>query len=203
MVETQIRARGVTDPRVLAAMATVPRERFLPEEARHLAYGDYPLDIGCGQTMSQPYIVAYMSAALATAPGDRVLEIGAGCGYQTAVLAALGVEVFAIEIVATHAAAAAARLAALGYRHAQVRHGDGYDGWPDAAPFDAALVAAAPDHVPPALLEQVRLGGRLVLPVGRDDQVLLTLVRTTSGWDELDRLPVRFVPLTRTIREDV
>jgi protein-L-isoaspartate(D-aspartate) O-methyltransferase len=197
MVEWQLRARGVDDPRVLDAMRRVPRHLFVPAEHRQQAYGDHPLDIGFGQTISQPYIVGYMTAALSLPPEARVLEIGTGSGYQTAVLAEVAREVYSIEVVPEHADIAHERLRALGYDNVHVRTGDGYDGWPEAAPFDGILVAAAPDHVPRPLVEQLKIGARLVLPVGRADQDLLVLTRTDEGVREDDRLPVRFVPFVR------
>jgi protein-L-isoaspartate(D-aspartate) O-methyltransferase len=199
MVDSQIRPRGVHDPLVLAAMSKVPRHRFLPDDDVHLAYGDHPVDIGLGQTMSQPYIVAFMTEALAIGPNDKVLEIGSGSGYQTAVLAEIARDVYSIEIVSEHAARAARVLTELGYTNVQVQHADGYAGWPQAAPFDGILVAAAPDHVPPALIEQLALGRRLVVPVGRGEQDLLVLTRTPDGVREESRLPVRFVPFTRSV----
>jgi protein-L-isoaspartate(D-aspartate) O-methyltransferase len=198
MVEHQIRARGIDDPRVLDAMRRVERHRFVPERERDLAYGDHPVDIGFGQTISQPYIVGYMTAALALTPEARVLEIGTGSAYQTAVLAEIAREVYTIEVVADHAMRAAQLLDALGYRNVHVRHGDGYEGWLAAAPFDAIIVTAAPDHIPPPLTNQLRVGGRMVVPVGVGNQDLLVLTRTESGLREDDRLAVRFVPLVRS-----
>lgn len=197
MVEAQMRSRGIADARVLEAMARVPRHRFIRPQDRDLAYGDYPVDIGLGQTISQPYIVAFMTEALALKPGDRVLEIGTGSGYQTAVLAELAREVYSIEVVPTHADAAAAVLHELGYTNIHLRSGDGYGGWPEAAPFDAVIVTAAPDHLPQPLVDQLKAGGRMVVPVGRGDQELLTLYKDDDGMRVASRLPVRFVPLTR------
>ena len=155
MVETQLRARGIRDARVLEAMAAVPRHRFVDPREVELAYGDFPIDIGLGQTISQPYIVAYMSEALQLAPHHTVLEIGAGSGYQTAVLAGLVREVYSIEIVPEHARRAAAVLGELGFHNVHVREGDGYQGWPEHAPYDAVIVTAAPDHIPQPLVEQL------------------------------------------------
>ena len=197
MVETQLRSRDITGARVLGAMAAVPRHRFVRERDIDLAYGDYPIDIGLGQTVSQPYIVAFMSAALDLRPTDRVLEIGTGSGYQTAVLGELAAEVYSVEIVPAHAERAASILAALGYQNVQLRTGDGYAGWPEAAPFNGVIVTAAPDHIPQPLIEQLGVGGRLVVPVGRGDQDLLVMTRTADGLREEGRIPVRFVPLTR------
>lgn len=198
MVETQLKARGITDPRVLEAMAKVPRHEFMPEELRHRAYEDRPLPIGHGQTISQPYIVAFMTEQLDPEPGDRVLEIGTGSGYQAAVLAELVDQVYTIEIVEPLAETAAAALGKAGYGNVHVRAGDGYKGWPEEAPFDAVIVTAAPDHVPQPLVDQLREGGRMMIPVGEQGAVQqLTLLRKEGG--ELKReavMPVRFVPLT-------
>jgi protein-L-isoaspartate(D-aspartate) O-methyltransferase len=197
MVETQLRARGIRDPRVLEAMTSVPRHRFVNESEVELAYGDFPIDIGLGQTISQPYIVGYMSEALQLSPDDRVLEVGTGSGYQAAVLAGLVREVYTIEIVPELARRASAVIAALNFFNVHVREGDGYVGWPEHAPFNAVIVTAAPDHIPPPLIEQLAMGGRLVVPVGRWDQDLLVMTRTIDGLREESRIAVRFVPLTR------
>lgn len=198
MVETQLRARGVLDPRVLDAMARVPRHRFVREEDVERAYGDHPLDVGFGQTISQPYIVGYMTEQLAIPQGGRVLEIGTGSGYQTAILAELAGEVYTIEIVPELAARAARVLGELGYRNVHTRFGDGYGGWPEAAPFDAIIVTAAPDHLPHPLTQQLAVGGRLAVPVGRVEQDLIVFVKGPEGLKEQSRLPVRFVPLIRS-----
>ena len=197
MVESQIRARGVDDPRVLNAMVTVPRHRFVLPRDVDIAYGDFPIDIGFSQTISQPYIVAYMTEALDLQPSDRVLEVGTGSGYQAAVLGQLVREVATIEIVPELAARSKALLAELGYTNVTVRAGDGYLGWPERAPFDAVIVTAAPDHVPQPLVDQLAIGGRLVIPVGRGDQDLIIYTKGSNGLREESRLPVRFVPLTR------
>lgn len=197
MVDQQIRARGVRDPRVLAAMEAVPRHRFVLPDDEHTAYADSPIAIGHGQTISQPYIVAYMTEALNLPPDARVLEIGTGSGYQAAVLAELVKDVYTIEIVTPLAERAARLLRDLGYDNVHVRDGDGYKGWPEEAPFQAIIVTAAPDHVPDALVEQVAIGGRLVIPVGEIEQDLFVYVRTEAGLREEARIPVRFVPLTR------
>ena len=197
MVDTQLRARDIDDPRVLEAMARVPRHRFVRDRDAEFAYGDYPLDIGLGQTISQPYIVAYMTQALAVTPDAKILEIGTGSAYQTAVLAEIAAEVYSIEIVADHASRAARLLEELHYTNVHVRVGDGYSGWPEASPFDGIMVTAAPDHVPQPLVEQLKVGGRLVVPIGRGDQDLLVFTRTEQGLKEEQRLAVRFVPLTR------
>jgi protein-L-isoaspartate(D-aspartate) O-methyltransferase len=196
MVREQIEARGVRDARVLAAMRKVPRHLFVLPEEQGEAYDDYPLAIGHGQTISQPYIVAYMTEALELKPRDRVLEIGTGSGYQAAILAELVAEVYSIEIVEPLAKQAEARLHRLGYSNVRVRAGDGYRGWPEAAPFDAIIVTAAPDHVPQPLEDQLREGGRMVLPLGRWDQDLIRLHRTREGILREYLLPVRFVPMT-------
>ncbi len=197
MVREQVEPRGIRDAKTLAALRKVPRHLFVPEASRHLAYEDYPLPIGEGQTISQPYIVAYMTEALRLRGGETVLEIGTGSGYQAAILAEIAAEVYSIEIVPALAASAAERLAALGYANVRVRAGDGYRGWPEAAPFDGILVTAAPDHVPQPLVDELKPGGRLVIPVGVDTQELRVLVkRADGGLDEERTLPVRFVPMT-------
>jgi protein-L-isoaspartate(D-aspartate) O-methyltransferase len=197
MVDDQMRARDIRDPRVLAAMQKVPRHRFVREGDVDAAYADSPIAIGFGQTISQPYIIAYMTEALALPPSARVLEIGTGSGYQAAILGELAGEVYTIEIVPELAARSSALLAELGYANVHVRSGDGYAGWPEHAPFDSIIVTAAPDHIPQPLVDQLKPGGRLVVPVGRGDQDLLVMVRTADGLREESRLPVRFVPLTR------
>lgn len=196
MVDRQLAARDITDPRVLAAMGRVPRHLFVPEVERREAYADYPLPIGHEQTISQPYVVAYMSQALGLEGDERVLEIGTGSGYQAAVLAELCREVYTIEIVPELAASARALLAELGYRNVQVRAGDGYRGWPEAAPFDAVIVTAAPDHVPEPLVAQLREGGRMIVPVGAVDQDLVLIERGPRGVVQRRVMPVRFVPMT-------
>ena len=196
MVVEQIEARDVVDRRVLAAMRTVPRHRFVPEALHPEAYDDHPLPIGEGQTISQPYIVAIMSELLRLEGGERVLEVGTGSGYQAAVLAGLAAEVYSIEIVEPLARQAAATLRELGYTGVAVRAGDGYLGWPEAAPFDAIIVTAAPDHVPQPLVDQLKPGGRLVIPVGVFYQELLQCVKSPQGLRCTSVIPVRFVPLT-------
>jgi len=196
MVREQIEARGVRDPRVLEAMRQVPRHLFVPDDVRDGAYGDHPLPIGHGQTISQPYIVALMSELGRIEPGAKVLEVGTGSGYQAAVLDAIGAEVFSIEILESLAERAAATLKELGYDRVRVRHGDGYLGWPEEAPFDAILITAAPPTIPEPLERQLKPGGRLVAPVGRHDQTLVVLTRTEQGLDRQDIIPVRFVPMT-------
>jgi len=195
MVSSQIESRGVRDPGVLRALRAVPRHRFVPESERASAYDDRPLPIGHQQTISQPYIVALMSELADVQPEDTVLEVGTGSGYQAAVLAEMGAKVFSIEIVEPLAKQSKATLAALGY-DVTVRHGDGYAGWPEHAPFDAVLVTAAPPYIPAPLKEQLKIGGRLVIPVGTRFQSLLRVTRTKNGFREEEVLPVRFVPMT-------
>ena len=197
MVEA-IAAAGVRDSATLAAMRAVPRHAFVPADVRDLAYGDYPLAIGYQQTISQPYVVAFMTEQLRPRPGMKVLEIGTGSGYQAAVLGAIGCEVYTIEIVEPLATRAAAVLARLGYGHVHVRAGDGYRGWPEEAPFDAVIVTAAAPESPPALLTQLAPRGRLIMPVGpRDGMQYLVLVEKDAAGAIAQRtlLPVRFVPL--------
>jgi protein-L-isoaspartate(D-aspartate) O-methyltransferase len=197
MVEDQIERRGITDPAVLAAMRTVPRHRFVPPDQASAAYDDRALPIGFGQTISQPYVVAYMTQALQLAPAHRVLEVGTGSGYQSAVLGQIVKDVQTIEIVPELATRARALLAELGYSNIHVRSGDAYAGLPELAPFDRIIVTAAPDHVPQPLIDQLAVGGRMIVPVGGSRQ---QLVLVTKDADEIhsDRLlDVVFVPLTR------
>ena len=201
MVETQIRARGVGNVRVLEAMRTVPRHVFVPARMRDSAYDDTPLPIGYGQTISQPFVVARMTELLGLEGNERVLEIGTGSGYQAAILSVLAREVYTIEIVEPLARSAARTLARLGYRNVHVRAGDGYQGWPEEAPFDAIVVTAAPPRVPEPLKQQLALGGRLIIPVGDYDQELKILERTEHGLSERAVLPVRFVPMTGTAQQ--
>ena len=197
MVRTQIEARGVKDAAVLAAMRRVPRHEFVPADVRAQAYADHPLPIGERQTISQPYIVGFMTELLQVKPGHRVLEIGTGSGYQAAVLAELGADVYTIEIVEKLAATARSVLQRLGYDRIRVRAGDGYQGWPDAAPFDRIIVTAAPPEVPQPLIDQLKPGGRLVVPEGVHDQDLVLYTKTADGKLQRERvLPVRFVPMT-------
>jgi protein-L-isoaspartate(D-aspartate) O-methyltransferase len=195
MVREQIAARGVQDARVLAALERVPRHELVPAEAREHAYEDRPLAIGHGQTISQPFVVAYMSEQLELDGSERVLEVGTGSGYQAAVLAELAREVWSIEIVPELAARASADLARLGYTNVHVKAGDGYRGWPEQAPFDAIIVTAAPGHVPEPLVEQLAVGGRMILPVGSFEQELLRIERTADGLREERLIGVRFVPM--------
>ena len=198
MVSRQIAARGVSDERVLAAMRTVPRHRFVPERLARSAYADHPLPIGEGQTISQPYIVALMTETLAVEEDDRVLEIGTGSAYQAAVLAELVAEVYSIEIRGPLAESAAALLDELEYGNVQTRHADGYYGWPEAAPFDHIMITAAVDHVPPPLLEQLAVGGRLILPLGNPfaHQSLVVVTKSKDGFRMQEILGVLFVPMT-------
>jgi protein-L-isoaspartate(D-aspartate) O-methyltransferase len=197
MVETQIRARGIRDTRVLDAMRRVPRHLFVPESVRANAYDDTPLPIGDDQTISQPYIVAYMSETLELRPTDKVLEIGTGSGYQAAILAELAGDVFTIEIVAALALRARQTLDTLGYRNVRVRHGDGYLGWPEEAPFTKIIVTAAPPEIPPVLIEQLRVGGIMIVPVGRVDQMMTIVRKTDTGVITRETIPVRFVPMIK------
>lgn len=196
MVDATVAARGVTDRVVLSAMRTVPRHLFVPPEFARLAYSDQALPIGHDQTISQPYIVALMTELADLGPRERVLEVGTGSGYGAAVLASVADSVYTIEILEPLAASAAARLDSLGYGNVVVRHGDGYRGWHERAPFDAVVVTAAPDHVPEPLLSQLATGGRLVIPVGDFHQELLCISRTAHGDVERTVIPVRFVPMT-------
>ncbi len=199
MIDSQLRSRGIADPRVLDAMRKVPRHLFVPEEFRWRAYDDSPLPIGHDQTISQPYIVGYMSEALELKPTDRVLEIGTGSGYQAAILGELAGEVYTIEIVPELAERARTALESAGYKNVHVRHGNGYLGWPEAAPFDRIIVTAAPDKVPQALVDQLAVGGIMVVPVGGvyDDQVMTILRKTDTGVMTRETLPVRFVPMVK------
>jgi protein-L-isoaspartate(D-aspartate) O-methyltransferase len=196
MVATQLETRDISNPRVLDAMRTVQRHLFVPESERARAYENRPLPIGLGQTISQPYVVAAMTQALDPQPGDRVLEIGTGSGYQAAVLSRLVVRVWSIEIVPELAERSRALLAARGYDNVTVIAGDGYRGLPDQAPFDGIIVTAAPEKVPQPLIDQLAVGGRLVIPVGGARQHLEVLIRTESGIERKRLFGVRFVPMT-------
>jgi protein-L-isoaspartate(D-aspartate) O-methyltransferase len=197
MVEEQIRARGVTDPKVLAAIKTVPRHLFVPDGERRRAYTDSPLPIGAGQTISQPYIVALMTSLLDVEPGDRILEVGTGSGYQAAVLSRLARQVYSVEILEHLAGRARRTLSVLGYGNVHVRVGDGYQGWPEEAPFDGIIVTAAPPRIPEPLKRQLKVGGKMVIPVGEGYQDLEVLTkRPDGGFDRAKVLPVRFVPMT-------
>ena len=196
MVKQQLRGRDIVFPRVLEAMRTVPRHRFIPEGAQEVAYADHPVPIGHQQTISQPYIVAIMTQALAPKPTDRVLEIGTGSGYQAAVLAEVSAQVFTIEIVEPLGKRAASTLRALGYDTIHFRLGDGYAGWPEEAPFDAIMLTAAPPQIPEPLLQQLKVGGVMIAPVGRGHQELVKIRRTAEGFERERMMGVRFVPMT-------
>ena len=197
MVDEQIAARGITDAATLEAMRTVPRHEFLPMRLRDEAYMDYPLPIGHGQTISQPFIVAFMTEAISPQPGEKILEIGAGSGYQAAVLAQMGADVYSVEIVEPLADMARQTLERLGFTNAHVKHGDGFRGWPEYAPFDAIVVTCAPDQIPPPLVEQLRDGGRMIIPVGTGlSQELVLLRKKGDRIEKQSVLPVRFVPMT-------
>jgi protein-L-isoaspartate(D-aspartate) O-methyltransferase len=196
MVKKQIAARGISDKRVLAAMQKVERHRFVAEELRRHAYGDYPLPIEAGQTISQPYIVALMTELADVSAKDTVLEIGTGSGYQAAVLGELAAHVYTIEIVDTLAATARRRLESLGYDNVTVKAGDGYQGWPEHAPFDAIVVTAAPENIPQPLIDQLADGGKLVIPVGTSSQDLVLVEKKEGKITQRSITPVIFVPMT-------
>ena len=195
MVDQQIRRRNVQAPDVLRAMEQVPRHRFVPDHQRGSAYVDSPLPIGDGQTISQPYVVALMTELLELDGDSKVLEIGTGSGYQAAVLSRIAKQVYSIEIRESLGEAARALLDDLGYDNVQVKIGDGYQGWPDAAPFDGIIVTAAPERVPQPLVDQLRIGGKMVVPVGRFLQELLVITRTADGIETREVAGVRFVPM--------
>ena len=197
MVRRQIQDRGITNRRVIAAMSAVPRHRFVPDEELGRAYMDSPAPIGFGQTISQPYIVAFMTDVIDPQPSDRVLEIGTGSGYQTAVLAEIVRDVYTIEFVAPLGERARALLDELGYRNVHTRIGSGYDGWPDAAPFDKIVVTAAPETLPNALVDQLAVGGVMVAPIGWGDQALTIVRKTDRGVTTDESLAVRFVPMVK------
>lgn len=199
MVASQIENRGVTDKRVLRAMEKVPRELFVREDERPRAFRDGPLPIGCGQTISQPYIVAFMTEQLSLRSEDRILEIGTGCGYQTAILAELGRHVYSIEIIRELAEKAEERLNQLGYNNISYRIGDGSNGWPEEAPFDAIMVTAAPGRIPQTLRDQLAVGGRMIIPAGTFHQRLFRVRKTPGGLKEDKLIGVRFVPMTGRI----
>jgi protein-L-isoaspartate(D-aspartate) O-methyltransferase len=201
MVEQQIAARGITDGRTLAALRKVPRHLFVPPSLAGEAYEDRPLPIGQGQTISQPYIVGFMTQALGLKEHATVLEVGTGSGYQAAVLAEIADKVYTIEIVEALAREARERLARLEYRNVEVRTGDGYLGWPEAAPFEGILVTAAAPRVPEPLRQQLADGGRLVIPVGDEYQEIIVVTRHGKDFEERRVLPVRFVPMTGRVRQ--
>jgi len=197
MIDEQLIPRGIKSDAVLAAMNTVPRHLFVPENLRQSAYNDYPMPIGYEQTISQPYIVAYMTEQLDLSPGMKVLEIGTGSGYQTAVLAELGCKVYSVELLESLADEARVTLAVLGYDSVMVRHGDGYAGWPEEAPFDAIIVTAAPSIVPEQLIDQLKDGGKTIIPIGaaHSVQILERITKSGERIIEDDLIPVRFVPM--------
>ncbi len=199
MVRTQIKARGISHSTTLTAMLNVPRHQFVPEQQKPLAYSDRPLPIGKGQTISQPYIVAYMTQALKPKRTDRVLEIGTGSGYQAAVLSEIVDTVYTMEIVKELAFDSDKRLKQLGYNNILVRHGDGYNGWPEKAPFDAIMVTAGAETIPQPLLDQLKIGGRMIIPVGPHNSVrqLVSIIKKKDRLIKKNVMPVRFVPFTR------
>jgi protein-L-isoaspartate(D-aspartate) O-methyltransferase len=204
MIEHHLKGRDITDPAVLQAMTDVPRHRFVPPALQAQAYADRPLPIGNGQTISQPYIVALMTQLLEVRPSDRVLEIGTGCGYQAAVLSKLGAQVYTIEIVLELARDARKLLAELGFQNIYVKTGDGFDGWPEKAPFDKIILTCAVKEFPPALVAQLREGGRIIAPLGSPGTVKQLFLATKSNGDikKTRILPVRFVPMTGKALED-
>ncbi len=202
MVREQLAGRDIRDARVLEAMLKVPRHEFVPPDLADVAYEDGALPLTLGQTISQPYIVAFMTQALALQGNERVLEIGTGSGYQAAVLAEIVHEVYTIEILDELAKRAEGVIASLGYRNIHFRTGDGYLGWPEQAPFDCIIVTAAPDHLPQPLIDQLKTGGRMIIPVGRFDQELLLIEKHESGIIRRSTIPVRFVPMTGIAQEN-
>jgi len=196
MVDRQLAGRDVTDPKVLAAMRKIERHKFVPPDLRDEAYVDSPLPIGEGQTISQPYIVGLMTQLLQLKGGEKVLEVGTGSGYQAAVLAEIAKEVYTIEIIEKLGKRADVLLKELGYKNVHVKIGDGYRGWPKHAPFDAIIVTAAPEHIPPPLIDQLKIGGRLVIPVGEWSQELIVVEKTKEGVQRHTSIPVQFVPMT-------
>lgn len=196
MVDEQLTTRDIADEPVLSAMRTVPRHRFVPDAYQSLAYADHPVPLADGATVSQPYIVALMTQLAGIHQGDRVLEIGTGSGYQAAVLAALGAEVYTLEVTEALATRAARTLTDLGYTGVHVRHGDGYRGWPEHAPYAAILVTAAAPTLPRPLIDQLAVGGRLVIPLGRGSQDLQVIERRAHDLRTESVLPVQFVPMT-------
>jgi protein-L-isoaspartate(D-aspartate) O-methyltransferase len=201
MVQKQIIERGITDTAVIDAMLSIERHKFIPREYESHAYSDYPLPIGEGQTISQPYIVALMTELLALQETDKVLEIGTGSGYQAAILSVIVKEVYTIEIVPSLAQSAQERLRDMGFKNVQVRCGDGFLGWSEAAPFDAIIITCAPPEVPQPLIEQLTEGGRLVVPLGSDFQILTLYKKIAGELQKTEIVPVRFVPMTGLIEE--
>ena len=201
MVEQQVRQRGVTQPEVLAAMAQVPRHMFVPGALRSQAYSDQPLVVGQGRTVYTPYVVALMTSLLDLDRGDKVLEVGTGTGYHAAILSRIAREVYSIEIDSSAASQASKRLSGLGYPNVFVRHGDGYQGWIEEAPFDAILLSVAPPRVPKPLIDQLRVGGKMVVPVGGFFQDLLVITKTADGLEKRTVIPVRVAPMAGKVRD--
>lgn len=200
MVE-RLRQRGITQPDVLASMEKVPRHLFVPESLRSQAYADEVLPLGSGRTIYEPHVVALMTSLLDLQKGDKVLEVGTGSGYHAAVLARLAREVYSVEIVPPVASQARQRLQALGYHNIEIRVGDGYQGWAEKAPFDAILLSAAPPHIPKPLIDQLRVGGRMVVPVGGLLQDLLVITKTEDGLEKRTVIPVKLAPMTGKVRD--
>lgn len=201
MVDVQIRQRGIQEYEVLQAMEQVQRHLFVPESVRLKAYADQALPIGPGRTIYQPFVVALMTKLLDLDRGDRVLEVGTGTGYHAAILSRIARDVYSIEIDSAAAAQASKRLAGLGYVNVHVRHGDGYQGWPDKAPFDAILLSVAPPHIPKPLIDQLRVGGKMVVPVGGFFQDLLVITKSADGLEKSRVIPVRLAPMAGKIRD--
>ncbi len=198
MIREQIISRGVRDSRVLKAIETIPRHRFVDERQEHAAYDDTPLPIGENQTISQPFIVAYMTAALELQGEERILEVGAGSGYQAAILSELVKDVYTIEINENLVIEVALRLKKMAIGNVSLRFGDGYEGWPEQAPFDGIVVTAAPNHIPRSLISQLKVGGKMIIPVGESEQELLLVTKRDDGnYEKESRIPVRFVPMIR------
>ncbi len=202
MVREQLEARDIKDPRVLASMIQVPRHEFVPVDLIKSAYDDCALPLQLGQTISQPYIVGYMTQALELQGSERVLEVGTGSGYQAAVLAEIVQEVYTIEILPELSKHAAETLARLNYKNVHFRIGDGYAGWPEHAPYDRIIVTAAPERVPQPLIDQLKTGGRIIIPIGRMDQDLVILEKNSSGLSRRSTIPVRFVPMTGRAQDE-
>lgn len=200
MVE-ELRQRGIRETEVLEAMAQVPRHLFVPESVRDKAYDDHALSLGGGRSVYQPYVVALMTQLLDIDRGERVLEVGTGSGYHAAILSRIAREVYSVEIDSTAASQARLRLSGLGYPNVTVRHGDGYQGWPDKAPFDAILLSVAPPRIPKPLLDQLRVGGKMVVPVGGFFQDLLVITKTADGLETGKVIPVRLSPMTGKVRD--
>ena len=200
MIERQIKARGIANPSILSAFARVERERFVPDEVRKDAYADRPIGIGYDQTISQPYIVAYMVSELGVSKNDRVLEVGTGSGYETAILQELGAEVYSVEVIGPLQERAESVLGRLGYESVHFKNGDGRLGWPEHAPYDKIIVSAAAPLVPKALTEQLKTGGQMIIPLGGDDQRLVLVSKGAHEVSSLLLLPVRFVPLIGRVK---